>query len=55
MPVFLFFHLIGSYVYLGGSPFWDFVDATSRKILRPLESVPLRLGSWILRRWRASS
>ena len=44
IPVFLFLHLIGSYVYLGGSPFWDFVNGTSRRILRPLDRVPLRFG-----------
>ena len=44
IPVLLFFHLIASYVYLGGSPFWDFVNATSRRILRPLDRVPLRFG-----------
>jgi uncharacterized protein YggT (Ycf19 family) len=44
LPVFLFLHLIATYVYLGGSPLWAFVRATSRKILVPLNRVPLRWG-----------
>jgi len=44
LPIFLFLHLIGTYVYLGGSPLWTFVSATSRRILVPLNRVPLRWG-----------
>jgi uncharacterized protein YggT (Ycf19 family) len=44
LPVFLFLHLVTSYVYLGTSPLWDFIGLTARKILVPLERLPLRLG-----------
>lgn len=42
LPVFLFLHLVSSYVYLGPSPLWEFVSATSRNLLRPLRR--LRFG-----------
>ncbi|HET7624685.1 MAG TPA: hypothetical protein VFM25_05410 [Verrucomicrobiae bacterium] len=42
LPVFLFLHLITSYVFLGAGPFWDFITSTSRTILKPLR--PLRFG-----------
>ena len=44
LPVFLFLHLIGSYVYLGSSPLWDFVGATARNLLAPLRRLPLRIA-----------
>lgn len=44
LPVFLFLHLIGSYVYLGTSPLWDFVGATARNLLAPLRRLPLRIA-----------
>ena len=44
LPVFLFLHLIASYVYLGNTPFWDFIGSTARKMLLPLQRLPLRLG-----------
>jgi uncharacterized protein YggT (Ycf19 family) len=44
LPVFLFLHLIGSYVYLGTSPLWDFVGATARNLLAPLRRLPLRMA-----------
>jgi uncharacterized protein YggT (Ycf19 family) len=44
LPAFLFVHLIANYVYLGGSPFWDFVSSTARNILVPLNRLPLRFG-----------
>ncbi len=44
LPFFLFLHLITSYVYLGSSPFWDFVTATSVNLLAPLRRLPLRLN-----------
>jgi uncharacterized protein YggT (Ycf19 family) len=42
--MFLFLHLIGSYVYLGVSPLWDFIEATSRNLLVPLRWLPLRIA-----------
>ena len=44
LPVFLFLHLVASYVYLGASPLWDFVGATARNLLAPLRWLPLRVA-----------
>jgi uncharacterized protein YggT (Ycf19 family) len=44
IPLFLFFHLVASYVYLGNSPIWDYVSATSSRVLVPLKGLPLRAG-----------
>jgi len=44
LPIFLFLHLIASYIYLGNSPLWDFISMTSRNILAPLKRFPLRAG-----------
>ena len=38
LPPFFCLYLVASYVYLGSSPFWDFVCTTSRNLLRPLKS-----------------
>lgn len=46
LPLFLFAHLISSYVYLGTNPLWDFVGVTSRNLLKPLRSVPLRFAKF---------
>ena len=46
LPVFLFLHLIGSYVYLGSSPLWDFIGATARNLLAPLRRLPLRVAKF---------
>ncbi|MGD0259528.1 MAG: hypothetical protein ABSD29_06855 [Verrucomicrobiota bacterium] len=46
LPVFLFLHLIASYVYLGTSPLWDFVGATARNLLAPLHWLPLRIAKF---------
>ena len=37
-------HLAASYVYFGHAPFWDFINATARRCLRPLTALPLRAG-----------
>jgi uncharacterized protein YggT (Ycf19 family) len=37
-------HLLSSYVYLGEWPLWDFVNTTARRLLRPLQWLPLRAG-----------
>jgi uncharacterized protein YggT (Ycf19 family) len=37
-------HLLNSYVYFGRHPFWNYVNATARQLLRPLEKIPLRAG-----------
>ena len=41
---FLLLHLLNSYVYLGESLFWNFVNATAAAIVRPLKPMPLRIG-----------
>jgi uncharacterized protein YggT (Ycf19 family) len=41
---FLLLHLLNSYVYLGDFAFWDFVNATARGLLRPLQWLPLKIG-----------
>lgn len=37
-------HFLASYVYFGRAPFWNFLQASARQFLRPLASLPLRLG-----------
>jgi uncharacterized protein YggT (Ycf19 family) len=37
-------YLFGSYVYFGDQPFWSFIALTGRKLLAPLNRVPLRFG-----------
>ena len=37
-------YLVGSYVYLGNPPLWNFVAMTGGNLLIPLRRVPLRLG-----------
>jgi hypothetical protein len=44
LPVILLLHFVTSYVYLGGSPFWDFVATTARGLLALLRWLPLRVG-----------
>ena len=43
-PVFLLLHLVASYVYLGSSPLWEFINATARNLLAPLRRMPLRIA-----------
>jgi uncharacterized protein YggT (Ycf19 family) len=40
----LLLHLLTSYVYLGHSPFWNFIHFTGGNLLRPIRWVPLRVG-----------
>jgi uncharacterized protein YggT (Ycf19 family) len=40
----LLLHIVSSYVYLGTAPFWKFIGATARGLLRPLAWLPLRVG-----------
>ena len=44
LPVFLCLHLIASYIYLGNSPVWDFIAATSTHLTAPLRYLPLRFA-----------
>lgn len=48
LPGFLLLHLVVSYVYLGNSPFWDFVSTTSRNLMKPLLPGPLPAGKFDL-------
>ena len=40
----LLLHLLNSYVYLGNSPLWAFINATAHGLLAPLSWLPLRVG-----------
>ena len=40
----LVLHAINSYVYLGRSPVWAFVNHCARALLRPFNPLPLKLG-----------
>jgi len=44
IAVLLVLHLLNSYIYFGKHPFWNYVNATAKKLLRPLEKIPLRAG-----------
>lgn len=37
-------YLLNNYIYFGRHPFWGYVNATGRILLRPLEKIPLRVG-----------
>lgn len=37
-------HLLNNYIYFGRHPFWNYVDATSQTLLRPLKKIPMRAG-----------
>jgi uncharacterized protein YggT (Ycf19 family) len=37
-------HLLNSYIYFGKHPFWNYVNATAKQLLRPLGKIPLRAG-----------
>jgi uncharacterized protein YggT (Ycf19 family) len=37
-------YLVNSYVFLGNYPFWNFVNNTAQRLLRPLSPLPLRIG-----------
>lgn len=40
----LFLYLVNSYLYLGQAPFWTFLAASARHLLRPLRLVPLQVS-----------
>lgn len=39
-----FLYLVNSYVYLGASPFWQYINATGANLLKPLRSLPVCIG-----------
>ena len=40
----LVLRLLNSYIYFGKNPFWSYVNATAKQLLRLLEKIPLRAG-----------
>ena len=40
----LILHLVNSYVHLGNSALWGFVNVTARNLLRPLQWLPAQIG-----------
>ena len=36
--------LLNTYIYFGNHPFWNYVNATARTLLKPLNKIPLRAG-----------
>ncbi len=40
----LVLHVLNTYVYLGNNPFWMFLNTTARRIMGPLDWLPLRVG-----------
>lgn len=37
-------HILGSYIYFGKHPLWNYVKMAAQELLRPLKMLPLRLG-----------
>jgi len=37
-------HLVNSYVYLGNHDFWNYVNATARRVLEPVRFIPLAIA-----------
>jgi uncharacterized protein YggT (Ycf19 family) len=37
-------HFVGSYVYLGANPLWEYVEFTGQRLLAPLRRLPLKIG-----------
>src|SRR5947208_16640035 len=37
-------YLVGSYIFLGNHPFWNFIAVTGRNALGPLCRLPVRVG-----------
>lgn len=44
LTIFLSLHIINSYVYLGASSFWKFIEMTGERISKALRWLPLRFG-----------
>lgn len=40
----LVLYVLNSYIYFGTHPFWGFIEATGRQLLRPFDALPLRVG-----------
>ncbi|MFM2295814.1 MAG: hypothetical protein RLZZ350_2227 [Verrucomicrobiota bacterium] len=37
-------HFVGSYLYLGANPLWEYVEFTGQRLLAPLRRLPLKIG-----------
>ena len=37
-------HLLNSYIYFGRHSFWNYVNASAKELLRPIQKIPLRAG-----------
>ena len=44
LVVVILLFLIHSYIYIGNSPFWEFVEGAGQTLLAPLRKLPLRFG-----------
>ncbi len=40
----LIFYVLNSYIYFGTLPFWEFIDQTGRRLLKPLSFLSWRVG-----------
>jgi uncharacterized protein YggT (Ycf19 family) len=40
----LLLHLLGSYIYFGRHPIWNYIEQTAQKLLQPLKPIPLRVA-----------
>lgn len=44
IAAFLILFVLSSYIYFGNQPFWNYVALTGRNLVRPFDSIPLRIG-----------
>ena len=42
----LLLHIIGSYIYLGNVPFWNFINSIARTLFKPTSFIPLQWGKF---------
>lgn len=40
----LVLYLLSSYIYFGRHPVWNYIEVTAQTLLRPIKTVPLRIG-----------
>jgi uncharacterized protein YggT (Ycf19 family) len=40
---FLILFVLSSYIYFGNQPFWNYIALTGRNMIRPFDSIPLRI------------
>ena len=44
LALLIFIYFLNSYIYLGGSPIWNYLHFFTRKILTPLYFLPLQIS-----------